>query len=547
MSAPHAAGNDETAALAELVNGLVAELEPLHLRHNQAVWQANITGDPAHEQESARLEARIRGVYARREPFEMLQAARAEGGARDPVLERQRQLLFNGFQANQIPPETIERMVHLEKQIESRFNNFRAQLDGARVADNAIRQALRDSNDLALRRRVWEASKQIGSEVEAELLELVRMRNAAARTLGFEDHYRMTLRLKDELEEAQLFAWLDEIERGTRPLYETYKRELDQRLSRRFSTATEELRPWHYADPFFQEAPAPPVDLDPWFEGKALEELTRRFFGAIGFEIADLLQRADLYEKPGKCQHAFCLSLDRGDDIRVLCNLRSDEYWMGTMLHEFGHAVYDQNIDRTLPYLLREPAHILATEATAMLFGRLSKNGAWLTRYAGMPEREAVTAAAASRRAVRDQLLVQARWTLVMCHFERALYRDPGQDLRRLWWELVERFQGVRGPDGRNAPDWAAKIHFSVAPVYYHDYLLGEAMASQLQRVLLREAGGGGSDAWERYVSSPDVGRFLRERLFRPGKSLAWPEAVRRAAGEALSPDAFLEELALRA
>ena len=134
-----------------------------------------------------------------------------------------------------------------------------------------------------------------------------------------------------------------------------------------------------------------------------------------------------------------------------------------------------------------------------------------------------------------------------MCHFERALYRDPGQDLRRLWWELVERFQGVRGPDGRNAPDWAAKIHFSVAPVYYHDYLLGEAMASQLQRVLLREAGGGGSDAWERYVSSPEVGRFLRERLFRPGKSLAWPEAVRRAAGEALSPDAFLEELALRA
>jgi len=108
---------------------------------------------------------------------------------------------------------------------------------------------------------------------------------------------------------------------------------------------------------------------------------------------------------------------------------------------------------------------------------------------------------------------------------------------------LVEPSRGVRGPEGRAAPAGAAKIHFSVAPVYCLDRLLGEARASRLQRALLREAGGGGADAWERYVSSPEVGRFLRERLFRPGKSLAWPEAVRRAAGDGLSPEAFLEEL----
>lgn len=534
---------DPQVALAELIGRLVEEIEPLQLRLNLAVWNANVTGDPAHEQESARLETRIREVFARPEPFAFLRSLASPGGVSDARLERQRQLVFNSFQANQIPPETIQRIVGLEKKLESRFNTYRATLDGERVGDNAIRQILRDSDDGALRWRAWGASKQIGAEIEAELLELVRLRNETARQIGFADHYAMSLRLKDEIEEPRLFAWLDQVERGTRPLYEAYKRELDGRLCQRFGISPAELRPWHYGDPFFQEAPAQGADLDPWFAGKPLEDLTRRFFEAVGFDIRDLLARADLYEKPGKCQHAFCLSVDRGADVRVLCNVRSDEYWMGTMLHEFGHAVYDQGIDRALPFLLREPAHILTTEATAMLFGRLSKNAAWLTRYAGMPEAEAKAAEAASRRAIRDQLLVQTRWELVMCHMERALYRDPAQDLNRLWWDLVERFQGVRRPEARMAPDWASKIHFSVAPVYYHNYLLGEVMASQLQRAIQVQALAGGDGVWARYVSSPEVGRYLRERLFRTGRSLPWPETVRQATGSELDPEAFLAEL----
>src|SRR6185503_4573430 len=103
-----------------------------------------------------------------------------------------------------------------------------------------------------------------------------------------------------------------------------------------------------------------------------------------------------------------------------------------------------------LPWLLRTPAHTLTTEASAMLFGRLSKNAAWLERWVGVPADEAAQLGARARQAVRDQLLVQTRWTLVMCHMERALYSDPEQDLDALWWDLVERYQSVRRPDGRH-------------------------------------------------------------------------------------------------
>ena len=99
-------------------------------------------------------------------------------------------------------------------------------------------------------------------------------------------------------------------------------------------------------------------------------------------------------------------------------------------------------------------------------------------------------------------------------------------------------------PRGPRAPDWAGKIHFSTAPVYYQNYLLGEMMASQLQAHLRRVVLGGGPDVDARYVSSPEVGAFLVERLYRGGRVHDWRETLRRATGGALSAAAFVEELA---
>jgi peptidyl-dipeptidase A len=529
--------------LSAAIGRLVAEIEPLQAQHNLAYWQASVTGDPAAEEEAARLDTEIRTVFSRPAEYQSLRALAAAGGVADPLLARQLTLLLNAYQGQQLESSMIARLVHLEKRLESRFNAFRAELDGRHVLDNDLRRVLVESHDSAARRSAWEAAKQIGTEVAPELLELVRLRNEAARSQGFDNYYTMHLTL-DELDETELFDLLDELERGTRALFQGYKGGLDARLAVRFGVTPSELRPWHCADPFFQEAPAAELDLDHHFAGRPLEQLLERSFAAVGLDVRDLLARADLYERPGKSQHAFCMCMDHGDDIRVLCNLRPTQYWMGTLLHEFGHAVYDRNLDRALPFLLREPAHILTTEASAMLFGRLPKDAAWLEHHAGVPADEARAVGAACARASRDQLLVQTRWMLVMCHMERALYRDPGQDLDSLWWDLVEHFQQVRRPEGRHSPDWASKVHFSTAPVYYQNYMLGEMMASQLQAHLRRVVLGGGPDVDARYVSSPEVGAFLVEQLYRGGRLHDWRETLPRATGGTLSAAAFVEELA---
>jgi peptidyl-dipeptidase A len=143
---------------------------------------------------------------------------------------------------------------------------------------------------------------------------------------------------------------------------------------------------------------------------------------------------------------------------------------------------------------------------------------------------------------LRGQLLIMARWVPVMSHFERALYQDPHQDLNALWWDLEERFQMVPRPEGRDAPDWAAKIHLGTAPVYYHNYLMGELVASQLRHTIETHVLGGNADAGHRFVTDPAVGRYLTERVFYPGGMRYWQEALEFATGERLRPQYFVDQ-----
>jgi peptidyl-dipeptidase A len=531
------------AALSEFIERLTAEIIPLSHDYQLATWDLNVTGEARFTEQATRLGTQLRQVYARPEAYMFLSGVEAAGGVGEARFARQLRLLLNQHRAQQIPAESIARTVRMEEDLSHRLNTFRALLEGERVSDNAIREILRESGDVALRQRAWEASKQVGAEVVNDLLALVRLRNENARHIGYPDYYRMMLELQ-EVDADELFGILDAIERGTDAPFAAYRAVLDQRLAKRFGIAPTDVRPWHMADPFFQQAPASEVRLDAFYVSKPLEPLAERFFTSIGLDVRDVLARSDLYEKPGKCQHAFCTAIDRDGDIRVLCNLRSDEKWMGTLLHELGHAAYDRYVDPELPWLLRGHAHIMSTEASAMLFGRLSRNAAWLERYAGVPGDEARRMGAAARESVRIQLLVATRWILVMCHMERALYADPEQDLNTLWWDLVERFQLLPRPEGRSAPDWASKIHFSVAPVYYHNYLLGEMTASQLHRHVLAHVLGGGEDAESRFVADPAVGRFMIDAFYRPGRTRDWRGTLEHATGAPLDPGPYIRELA---
>jgi peptidyl-dipeptidase A len=272
--------------------------------------------------------------------------------------------------------------------------------------------------------------------------------------------------------------------------------------------------------------------LDRFYSGRDLVALTREFYAGLGLPVDDVLERSDLFEREAKDQHAYCTDIDRLGDVRVLANVRPNESWMETLLHECGHAAYSKYHDPALPYLLRDAAHTFTTEAIAMLMGRLTRSAGWLHRVMGLKESEAAGLEKALHKQLRLGELIFARWGLVMYYFERELYRDPSQDLDGLWWDLVRELQLVTPPAGRKAPDWASKTHLATAPVYYHNYLLGALAASQIKAAL--PPGG--------LVGNKAAGEYLRDRIFAPGARYHWNEMLERATGEKLTAKYFVRE-----
>jgi peptidyl-dipeptidase A len=519
---------------AAVVEQLEARLRPLSVAVSEAWWDASVRAGEETERRRVEAELARSALLAEAEAFAEIEAAREQADADDPLVRRGLDVLRDAFLPHQVPEDLRRRIVELEASVDSRFNRHRGVVAGEEVDDNTIRRILRTSEDQAERREAWEAAKTVGAAVAGDVRELARLRNESARRLGFRDFFALSL-ATSELDETRLFATLGELDQVTAGPFARWKGALDAGLATRFGCAEDELRPWHYDDPFFQEVPvAGGVELDGLFAGRDVVELARETFDRIGLETASILERSDLHPRPGKSQHAFCIDVDREGDVRVLANVSDDRYWTETMLHELGHGVFDLGIDRSLPWLLRS-THLVTTEGIAILTGGLGGDAQWLERVAGLPAGEAAALDAPLRAAAAAELALFTRWVLVMTNFERGLYADPEADHDARWWELVTRYQGVRPPADRHAPDWAAKIHVAIAPVYYHTYLYGQLVAAQLRGALRRACGG--------LVDRPEAGAFLVEHVFRPGESVRWDALVEAATGAPLGTADFAREL----
>lgn len=516
------------------VEAHVAEVEPLMRAEAIEEWESAATGQPEHDERLAELRGKVMRIYADAARFAKVRAWHQADGIADPALARQIQLLYYSFAKGQQDEATIDQITRLQKEAESTFNTFRGTYEEAPRSDNELANILMTETDSDRLKAAWEATKQIGPRVAPTVLELARLRNAAARHAGFANHFSKNLAL-NEIDQVRLFETLDELGRLTTEPFRQVKTELDQTLAERYRIRPADLRPWHYHDPFFQRPPrVGAANVDRFFVGRKLEDIAIRHYDGLGMDVRDVLARSDLYARPSKYQHAFCTDIDRKGDVRVMCSLESDERWMETLLHELGHAVYDKYLDPELPYLLRRPAHTLSTEAIAMLMGRLALNDEWLVELAGAPADEVARVAPLVRARQRLGMLIFVRWVLVVVNFERAMYEDPERDLNTLWWDLVERYQMVPRPEGRDQPDWAAKIHLALYPVYYQNYMLGELMASQLSRAIVKRCG--------RLIDTPAAGTFLIEELFRRGARVDWDTTLEQVTGERLSARHFAED-----
>ena len=99
----------------------------------------------------------------------------------------------------------------------------------------------------------------------------------------------------------------------------------------------------------------------------------------------------------------------------------------------------------------------------------------------------------------------------------------------------------MKRPQDRNAPDYAAKIHVCSAPVYYHNYMMGQLFASQVHHALAKEVFGV-EPSKALYNGDKKAGEFMKKKVFEPGRTMTWKALTKFATDEELSPKAFAKD-----
>lgn len=528
--------------LTKFIENYESKVVELAKNANIAYFDATISGKDEDYKKAADLQVELSKIFANKEDFAKLKKIKESNLITDEIQKRQLEKLYLAYQGNQIDEEKLEAIIKLQTEIEQKYSTFRAEVNGKKLSDNQVEEVLKNSTNSVELEKTWLAHKAIGNVVVDDVLKLVKMRNEIASELGFKNYHQMSLKLSEQ-DPDEIEKLFDELDKLTSPAFAQLKNDIDEHLSNRLNLPKENLMPWHYQNRFFQEAPKIyTVDLDSYYKDKDLVKITEDYYAGIGLPIDDLIKKSDLFEKEGKYQHAYCSDIDRAGDVRVVCNVKPNYNWMNTMLHEYGHAVYDKFMDLSLPWTLREPAHTFTTEAIAMLFGRLASNPKWMKDVLGISDEEMNKIAEDNFKSLRLEQLIFSRWVQVVYRFEKSMYENPEQDLNKLWWDLVEKYQMLKRPEGRNQPDWVTKIHIALYPAYYHNYMLGELLASQFHSYITANILKSDDLKNQSYAGNKEVGKYLNDKVFQAAAKNYWNEMIEKSTGEKLTAKYYAKQ-----
>ncbi len=535
----------------KLINDYVVQYAPLTIELRRQWWIYNTTGDKRASDRMAKLDLEIRTLDSDSKRFaELKKLYKSRARIPDDIVRRQVELLYFAHLPNQVPPEKLGRLVELEQRLQENFNDYRPVVDGQKLSPVETKHILSDSVDSDRLEKVWKAEKAIGAELESDFRALVTLRNEIARDLG----YRNALELASvtaEMDIAMLDRFYRDVKRATDKPFRKLKREyIDPRLAKHYGVAPDAVRPWHYQNAFFQQAPTAifdAVDLDRFYAKKSSRDVirqTRDFYASFGVDVSGILKRSSLYPKPGKNPHAFAELLNPNDEKSavLLMNLpRSPKHpkasEASTLVHELGHDINYVAIVKNggLPFLLRDPT--MLTESFAMLMEGQTRTAEWFQKL-GAPKAQAVAAAEGVELIDYVEQMIFLRWSSTIYCFERSFYEDPQQDIGDLWWECKAKHQLLERPEWWKNPDALAKYHIpNVPPLYYSNYAIGTVANVQFVDLFAKRIGQEPQGA--SYFNQRSLGDWLMEDFLAQGQRYPWMEYLERTTGSKLSVKAW--------
>lgn len=489
---------------------------------------------------------RIRGLLDERDQLAPLQTLQLEA------------MLFNAAQYPATVPELVsERIAAETEQVETLYG-FEFTLNGDPITPNRIDELLRTSSDLAERRSVWEASKEVGPALKEGIVELRDLRNATVQSLGYPDFFSYQVS-EYGMTSDEMLALTDSFLEQLRPLYRELHTWVRYELAERYGQPVPEMIPadWlpnRWAQDWSALVRVEGLDIDPALGQKTAEWVVdqgEEFYLSLGFgELPDSFwELSSLYPLPPeatykKNTHASAWHLDADRDVRSLMSVEPNREWWETALHELGHIYYYISYSTPeVPLVLRGGANRAYHEGIGSLMGLASLQRSFLVNRGLVPADAEVDAIAQLLQEALNYIVFMPFSAGTMTRFEHALYAEglPADRFNAKWWELVRRYQGVvpPAPRGEEYADAITKTHISDDPGQYYDYAISYALLFQLHEHIAREIlrqDPHDTDYW----GSMETGDLLRQ-IMAPGMSRSWRDVLQETTGRGLDAQAMVE------
>lgn len=430
------------------------------------------------------------------------------GRVRDSLLATRLEAWSSNLLAAQVTAR--DEIMQLTRIIGDKIIAHRYEVNGERYDLGTIRGMVRSNPDRSVRKAAWLSYAELSKELESDMLQLFKLRNAAAREAGFANYVDMSLHLNG-METAEVEAILRELTAATEETYQSLLQSGARRLG------IDSIEPWDIQFILEQSGEVP----NQHFPKSGLLPALESWSQAMEIDLQQLGISHHWIDIP---YNGLTMGLGR-KDIRILGNPTDGYAYYKTAFHELGHALHSALKDVDSMILRRESG--IFTEGLAEVFGYISHHPAWM-RQMGLSDAEIAKAQAGSL----GPWFFYLRQRTAFCLFEYETYKHPDQDLDQLFGRIDASIQGGRED---STPRWAANAWYVNYPVYWQNYVLADVMSSQVHAHLERDYGSlYQSKAAYDYV----IGHYIA-----PGALVPWMEKIETATGARLNAQALIADL----
>ncbi|MBI3364403.1 MAG: hypothetical protein HY033_05795 [Ignavibacteriae bacterium] len=411
-----------------------------------------------------------------------------------------------------------------ENALQQIITNFQRKLDDKPVTRAEISNLIRQERRQARRQKLWSVESQVSAVAAESLIALVKLRNEKARAFGFPNYYSLVLHLQ-AIDEQWLLKTLDSLEKQTHEAFASFIATSSMKLH------VSEVGPWDF-EYALREAVSLP---DKYFLSDSVFEILHRFQKGIGFNVDSLSIKEVVKDIP---YGGLSLAVNIPSDSRFLVNPTKGKGFYATAFHEYGHSLKAVHTHVEYPILKGYewiPGAQCAAyeEGVAEMHGEFTDDSLWLATFTNAKPKQI-------EKYMKGRglpTLYRLRRLLKDFAIEYAMYKDPNQDMRKVEYEMYERYLLIDLPDSE-PHQFAASIWYTSYPCYYQNYILAAMIATQIQEALTNKFG-------ETKSTNHELADFMIKYLYETGEKLEWIERIRNATGKSLEPGAYLRKLGI--